>query len=95
MTVDAVGTNSPNVFEAGLPLIAYEHAANPEEAHRLIGQARLQRPTRLARTDQKCLATTSFGKFCAITGFACRGGSRLRRKALPAARSGTDPPQAC
>ncbi len=47
MTVDAIGTNSPNVFEAGLPLIAYEHAANPEEAHQLIGQARLQRPIAL------------------------------------------------
>ena len=44
MTVDAIGTNSPNVFEAGLPLIAYEHAANPEEAHALIARARRQAP---------------------------------------------------
>ena len=38
MTVDTIGTNSPAVFDAGLPPIAYEHAHNPEEAHRLIGR---------------------------------------------------------
>ncbi|MDT4999136.1 MAG: hypothetical protein QOK12_1241 [Mycobacterium sp.] len=47
MTVDAIGTNNPTVFEAGLPPIAYEHADNPEEAHRLIRQARLQGPIAL------------------------------------------------
>ena len=47
MTVDAIGTNNPTVFDAGLPPIAYEHAHNPEEAHRLIRQARLQGPIAL------------------------------------------------
>src|SRR3984885_6938984 len=47
MTVDAIGTNSPTVTDAGLPPIAYEHARNPEEAHRLIRQARLQGPIAL------------------------------------------------
>ena len=47
MTVDAIGTNSPTVFDAELPPIAYEHAANPEEAHQLIRQARLQGPIAL------------------------------------------------
>ncbi len=47
MTVDAVGTNKPTVFDAGLPPIAYEHAHSPEEAHRLIRQARLQGPIAL------------------------------------------------
>jgi cytochrome P450 len=47
MTVDAIGTNSPTVFDAGLPPIAYEHARNPEEAHRLIRQARRQGPIAL------------------------------------------------
>ena len=47
MTVDTVGTNSPTVFDAGLPAIAYEHAPNPDEAHRLIRQARLQGPIAL------------------------------------------------
>jgi cytochrome P450 len=47
MTVHTVGTNSPTVFDAGLPAIAYEHAQNPEEAHRLIRQARLQGPIAL------------------------------------------------
>jgi cytochrome P450 len=47
MTVDAIATNIPTVFDAGLPPIAYEHAHNPEEAHRLIRQARLQGPIAL------------------------------------------------
>ncbi len=44
MTVDAIGNNSPTALAAGLPLVAYEHATNPDEAHQLIRQARLQRP---------------------------------------------------
>jgi cytochrome P450 len=47
MTVDAIGTYSPAVFDAGLPPIAYERAHNPEEAHRLIREARLQGPIAL------------------------------------------------
>jgi cytochrome P450 len=47
MTVDAIGTNKPTVFDAELPPIAYEHAASPEEAHQLIRQARLQGPIAL------------------------------------------------
>ena len=47
MTVDTIDTNSPTVFDAGLPAIAYEHAQNPEDAHRLIRQARLQGPIAL------------------------------------------------
>jgi cytochrome P450 len=47
MTVDAIGTHIPTVFDAGVPPIAYEHADNPEEAHRLIRQARLQGPIAL------------------------------------------------
>jgi cytochrome P450 len=47
MTVDAIGTNKPTVLDAELPPIAYEHAADPEEAHQLIRQARLQGPIAL------------------------------------------------
>jgi cytochrome P450 len=47
MTVDAIGTQIPTVFDAGLPPIAYEHAHDPEEAHRLIRQARRQGPIAL------------------------------------------------
>jgi hypothetical protein len=47
MTVDTIDTNSPTVFDAGLPPIAYEHAHNPENAHRLIRQARMQGPIAL------------------------------------------------
>ena len=47
MTVDAIGTTKPTVFDAGLPSIAYEHADSSEEAHRLIRQARRQGPIAL------------------------------------------------
>ncbi len=47
MTVDAIDTSSTSICDAGLPLIAYEHAETPEEAHRLIRQARLQGPIAL------------------------------------------------
>jgi cytochrome P450 len=47
MTVHAIDTNRPNVFDAGLPPLAYEHVRDPEEAHRLIRQARLQGPIAL------------------------------------------------
>jgi cytochrome P450 len=34
----------PTVWEAGLPSIAYDHLTDPDEAHRVIGQARWQGP---------------------------------------------------
>lgn len=34
----------PNVFDAGLPTLAYEHLDDPAEAHRLIAQARERGP---------------------------------------------------
>jgi cytochrome P450 len=47
MTVDAIDTSRTSIFDAGLPPIAYEHAETPEEAHRLIRQARAQGPIAL------------------------------------------------
>ncbi len=47
MTVETTGTNGTTVYDAGLPTIAYEHAQNPEDAHRLIRQARFQGPIAL------------------------------------------------
>ena len=45
MTVDTMPTRScPNVFDAGLPILAYEHVDDPEEAHRLVAQARNRAP---------------------------------------------------
>jgi cytochrome P450 len=45
MTIDTVPTSTcPNFFEAALPSIAYDHLHNPDEAHRIIGQARRQAP---------------------------------------------------
>jgi cytochrome P450 len=42
MTVD--GSSGPNVFEAGLPTINYEHARHPDEAHAIISRARQKGP---------------------------------------------------
>ncbi len=36
--------DSPSVFEAGLPSIAYDHLTDPDEAHRVIADARSQAP---------------------------------------------------
>lgn len=45
MTVDTISTRGcPNVFDAGLPILAYEHLRNPDEAHQLIAQARHRAP---------------------------------------------------
>jgi cytochrome P450 len=45
MTVDTMPTRScPNVFDAGLPILAYEELDDPEEAHRLVAQARDRAP---------------------------------------------------
>src|ERR1700683_1322035 len=56
MTVDAIGTNSPTVINAELPSIAYEQAHDPEEAHRLIRQARLQGPIALGPHGSEVLS---------------------------------------
>lgn len=34
----------PSVFEAGLPVIAYDHLTDPDEAHRILAEARGQAP---------------------------------------------------
>src|ERR1700730_8668750 len=45
MTVDMMPTRScPNVFDAGLPILVYEHVDDPEEAHRLVARARGRAP---------------------------------------------------
>jgi cytochrome P450 len=56
MTVDTVGTDSPTVGDAGLPTIAYEHAHSPDDAHRLIRQARLQGPIALGAHGPEVLS---------------------------------------
>jgi cytochrome P450 len=41
MTVDTMpALDCPNVFDADLPILSYEHVNNPDEAHRLIARAR-------------------------------------------------------
>jgi cytochrome P450 len=45
MTVDVMPTRiCPNVFDAGLPILAYEHLDDPEAAHRLVARARNRAP---------------------------------------------------
>jgi cytochrome P450 len=45
MTTDAIRTTScPNVFEAGLPTIAYDHLTDPFDAHHILAEARQQAP---------------------------------------------------
>ncbi|MDT5252730.1 MAG: hypothetical protein QOH07_1681, partial [Mycobacterium sp.] len=45
MTVDMMPTRSlPNVFDAGLPILAYEQLDDHEAAHRLVAQARNRAP---------------------------------------------------
>jgi cytochrome P450 len=48
MTIDSLpARGSPNVFDSGLPILAYEHVAHPDEAHRLIASARARAPIAL------------------------------------------------
>jgi cytochrome P450 len=45
MTTDTVPARSyPGVFDAGLPILTYEHLDDPAEAHRLIARARDRAP---------------------------------------------------
>ena len=45
MTIDTIPTSSsPNVFDADLPRLAYDHLTDYEQAHRLIAAARQQAP---------------------------------------------------
>ena len=44
MSVATIGLRCPSVFEADLPVIAYEECASPGEAHRNIRKAREQGP---------------------------------------------------
>ena len=47
MTVTADRPASPNVFDAGLPVIDYGHAQHPDEAHDILHAARRQAPIAL------------------------------------------------
>ena len=56
MTVETIRTNGTTVCDGGLPTIAYGHAQNPEDAHRLIRQARLQGPIALGAHGPEVLS---------------------------------------
>jgi cytochrome P450 len=56
MTPDAVSTSvCPTVFEAGLPVLDYLQAHNPEDAHRAIANARRQAPIALGALGPEVL----------------------------------------
>jgi cytochrome P450 len=44
MTIEIDRPRWPSVFDAGLPVVDYEHAQHPDEAHDIIRQARKQAP---------------------------------------------------
>lgn len=57
MTADATATRScPNVFDAGLPILAYEHLDNPDDAQRLIAEARDRAPIAIGTHGPEILA---------------------------------------
>jgi cytochrome P450 len=47
MTIAVERSSRPNVFDAGLPSIDYEHAQHPDEAHAIIREARDKAPIAL------------------------------------------------
>ena len=47
MTLEITEHCSPNILDAALPTVDYEHVQDPEDAHRLIRQAREQAPIAL------------------------------------------------
>ena len=44
----------PNVFDAGLPILAYEQCDDPEEAHRLVARPASGHPSPWVSTDRSC-----------------------------------------
>jgi cytochrome P450 len=44
MTITADASICPSVFDAGLPIVDYEHCQSPDEAHDIISDARRQAP---------------------------------------------------
>jgi cytochrome P450 len=46
----------PSVFDAGLPAIAYDHLTDPEEAHRILADARREAPIAIGRYGPEVLS---------------------------------------
>jgi hypothetical protein len=49
-------SDCPSVFDAGLPAIAYDHLTDPEEAHRILADARRQAPLAMGRYGPEVLS---------------------------------------
>ena len=95
MTVDTVRWGSPSVFDAGLPTIAYEDGQNPDDAHRLIRQARQQAPIALGPHGPQVLTYDLVRTVLRDPRFRMRTGSVWRRKASPQVPCGTGSLRAC
>jgi hypothetical protein len=55
----------PTVWEAGLPSIAYDHLNDPDEAHRVIRQARRQGPIAIGPHGPEILSYNWSAPCCA------------------------------
>ena len=86
MTVD---TRSPSVFDLALPIIAYHDATDPDQAHRLIGQARQQSPIAMGPYGPELLTYDLVRTVLRDSRFAMPQASAWSSKASPPARSGT------
>jgi cytochrome P450 len=56
MTVDTVHMSWPSIFDAGLPTVRYDGARSPDEAHRIIGDARQRAPIALGQYGPEFLS---------------------------------------
>ena len=69
MTITVGQSSCPNVFDAGLPAINYEHAQHPDEAHAVIHQAREKAPIarRSAAWSETALSSVSITEISSTT----------------------------
>jgi cytochrome P450 len=49
-------SDRPSVFDAGLPAVAYDHLTDPEEAHRILADARSRAPIAIGRYGPEVLS---------------------------------------
>jgi cytochrome P450 len=82
MTVDTTQASVTNVFDAGLPSIAYEDAGNPDEAQRIIQQARQQAPIALGPHGPEVLAYDLVRTMLRDTRFAIPKGMLLAAQGI-------------
>jgi cytochrome P450 len=55
MTVTVAGSSCPSVFDADLPMLNYEHAQHPDEAHAIISEVRQKAPIAIGQYGPELL----------------------------------------